>query len=54
MSEREDRPAIMTIAAGAWCDPVTGVCHDEPADETTTTEPSRDDAAGDQPDPSDS
>jgi hypothetical protein len=28
-----DGPALVTIAAGAWCDPVTGLCSEGSDDE---------------------
>lgn len=38
MSAAGRGPELVTIASGAWCDPVTGACSDEPDDEGSAEE----------------
>jgi hypothetical protein len=40
---------VVAAPAGGWCDPATGACHDEAADEAATVEANNENAAGDAP-----
>ncbi|UXX97255.1 hypothetical protein N7U49_46155 [Streptomyces sp. AD2-2] len=49
MSEPKGRLQIAAAPAGEWCEPGTGVCHLDPADETGSAEALDETAAGDAP-----
>jgi hypothetical protein len=49
MSGAKDGLQIVT-APGGWCEPDTGVCHIDTADEAASAEANNEDAAGDVPD----
>lgn len=50
MSKAKDGLQIVAAPASGWCDPNTGVCHIDTADEAASAEANNEDAAGDVPD----
>ncbi|NGO43044.1 hypothetical protein [Streptomyces ureilyticus] len=50
MSKAKDGLQIVAAPASGWCDPHTGVCHIDTADEAASAEANNEDAAGDVPD----
>lgn len=49
MSEPKERLRIVTTPAGGWCEPGTGDCHIDPADEEDGTAALDETAAPDAP-----
>ncbi|WP_158578415.1 hypothetical protein [Spongiactinospora rosea] len=49
MSGARDGIQIVVDPAGGWCEPATGVCHMDTADEVPSAEADNEDAAGDAP-----
>jgi hypothetical protein len=50
MSGAKDGLQIVAAPASGWCEPDTGVCHIDTADEAASAEANNEDAASDVPD----